>query len=415
MNKNSKNSIVSENDEFKNTTKNIIFKPKEVKISNIDVSDLKEGATQPLAYINYKDDKRNIDTKLLVQTGMIKLTGHGIPQIHEQFYPTDEKREFIKIPLDPEQESCNDLRAMLEKVDQHFGSNEMKEHLFGPKKAKKYEYQPCIRTQINDDDDEEDDEKSKSKKDKKSKGSKYPKYDFVKMKFSVINEDDKRVIKTKMMKVENGSKMKFIPQTISDIAKEIRFKTNVRLIFYFNKVWANTTPSPGSKVILYGLGFKVIAMEYQSNADKGIDPSGIDFRSDDEEHTNVKNNKISKNTKENDNTKTRNKKSKDEEKEDSENSVDNDVKKVEKDEDNIIDNGDVDDNEEKEESQDEKSEDEIPIKKGKKTAKKEISDEEEEEIPAKKEKKPAKKKANSDEEEEIKPMKKSKAKSKSTK
>ena len=385
MNKNSKNNSVSENDEFKNTTKNIIFKPKEVKISNIDVSDLKEeGATQPLAYINYKDDKRNIDTKLLVQTGMIKLTGHGIPQLHEQFYPTDDKREFIKIPLDPEQEACNELRDMLEKVDQHFGSNEMKERLFGPKKAKKYEYQPCIRTQTNNDDDE-DDEKSKTKKDKKSKPT-YPRYDFVKMKFSVINENDKRVIKTKMTKIEGKNKTKFIPQSIKDIANEITFKSNIRLIFYFNKVWANTTSSPGSKVILYGLGFKVIAMEYQSNVGKGIDPSSIDFRSDDEEPTNVKNNKTSKNIKENDNgknTKSKNKKYKDEENEDtSENSVDENVKKI-KNEDNISDE-DVDDNEENEDSQDEKSEEEIPVKKVKKMTKKVDSDEEEEIKPTKK-------------------------------
>ena len=62
---------------------------------------------------------------------------------HDMFHycPDDSRREFIKIPLDPTQNSCINFRIFLEKIDNFFGSDNFKETLFGDD-ANEYQYIP---------------------------------------------------------------------------------------------------------------------------------------------------------------------------------------------------------------------------------------------------------------------------------
>lgn len=258
-----------------------------------EVSELNKEGQQPLAYINYNDPDLNSPTKILVQTDKIKITSHGIPSLSKEgdknnYYPTDDKREFIKVPLDPEQESCVKLRKFLEKVDEWAGSEEMRIKLFG-KRASKYQYQKCIKSPEAKDDDEDDgDDDDKPKKGKKAKKSgdekkKYPPMDYVKMKLNVVGSGSGRINVTKLKRIE-GSKKTFVKaDTVTEVANEIRFLSEIKIIFYFNKIWANKTVAQGATVIPYGMGFKVIAFEYTPHVGKGVNTDEVDFISEEEE------------------------------------------------------------------------------------------------------------------------------------
>jgi hypothetical protein len=261
-----------------------IHRPKSVSFDNVEVSELNKEGGQPLAYINYNDQQRNAKTKLLVQTCNIKLTAHGIPQLGGDYYKDDNDREFIKIPLDPNQQSCVELNLHLEKADEYFGSDAIRKALFG-KKAEKYEYQPCIKQpQEKDDDDDDNDDSSKKKKTKKDK-KEYPKVNFCKMKFNFVsdsNDKDKHFNKTKFIRRDGDKKSSVNLKTMTDIANELKYQSDVKFIFAYNKLWANKTPMPGAKTIMYGVGFKIIAVEYVPSQSRGFNPESVSFLSDEE-------------------------------------------------------------------------------------------------------------------------------------
>ena len=313
----------------KSNTVTPVYRYKEIKFSEVEVSELKEQGSQPLAYINYNDALRKATTKLLVQSDKIKLSSHGIPSLDKpgsqnKFYPDDSKREFIKIPLDPKQDTAMELRAHLEAADEWAGSDEMRKKLFG-KRANRYQYQQCIKTpqkQNNtfedDDDNDDDDDKSKGKKgkkgnDKSKKGKnddekkgdekkEYPIIDYVKMKFNVVpdGKDGKdRLNKTKLKRIDGKTKTLVQANSIAEIADEIKFHSEIKFIFYYNKIWANKTPAPGASKCTYGLGFKIMAIEYTPSLGKSLDSANIDFLSEeeDEDESTQKTKNMSKNKK----------------------------------------------------------------------------------------------------------------------
>jgi hypothetical protein len=299
--KTSKNDSPFNSEKSSSNRKTTIYKCKDINLKNFVVSELKDEGAQPLAYINYLDPNLKAETKILVQSGKFKLTGHGIPRLSKpddkyKYYETDDKREFIKLPLDPEFPACNELRELFEKVDEHFASEEFRKKLFGTKKYKKYQYQKCIRTPQSADDEDSEEESgsedegktknSKNKKDakgnKKADGKKYPVLDFIKMKFNIIPTDSGRINRTKITKLDGKKKIPVSAKTITEIANEIRFLSELRVVFYFNKVWANKTQTGG--MYMYGVGIKVMAIEYTPSVSRGINPDHIEFSSDDEDN-----------------------------------------------------------------------------------------------------------------------------------
>ena len=268
-----------------------VYKYKEIDFANAEVTEFNKDGTQFLAYINYRDDKLGENSKILVQSGLIKISSHGIPSLDKKgskrtYYPDDSKREFIKIPLN-DTSACNDLRKHLEAADEWAGSDEMRKKLFG-KRANKYQYMPCIKTpQINDDDD--DDSEGKDKGRDKNR----PVIDFVKMKFNIILDGDNRINKTKLRKVDGKTKQIVVAETMKDVANEIRFLSDVKFIFFYGKIWANKTLNQGASHILYGIGLKIMNIEYTPGVGKSLNSAEIDFRSsssedDLDEKTNVK-------------------------------------------------------------------------------------------------------------------------------
>lgn len=149
------------------------FRYKQVNPENIDISELKKEGQQDLAYLNYNDSSTKQKRRILVQTGKIKMTAGGIPQLDSERekagqktfgnYPSNEKREFIKIPLDPSQPPCMELKEFLTTMDEYFGSDEMKNRVFGKKNAGKYMYMPCVKPPMENDDENDDDDEDGGK------------------------------------------------------------------------------------------------------------------------------------------------------------------------------------------------------------------------------------------------------------
>ena len=274
---------------------NPINRCSDIDLSKLEVSALNTDQQQDIAYVNYMDDKRNSTVKLLVQSDKIKLTSHGIPSLSKpdsknNFYSDDTKREFIKIPLDPEQPACLRLRKFLEDVDEWAGSAEMKKKLFG-KNSNKYMYQSCIKKpQAAEEDDVVDKKKAKNKNEDPDKKKKYPSMDYVKMKFNMEIKENSRTNKTVLRRTDAGSKNSVIVRadTITDIANEIRFLSEVRFIFYFSKIWASKAVPFGATSKLYGAGFKIMTIEYTPGTSMGLNAAEIDFLSEEEEEGEAK-------------------------------------------------------------------------------------------------------------------------------
>ncbi|AVL93701.1 hypothetical protein mvi_341 [Megavirus vitis] len=362
-----------------NNKKVKVFRYKNVDFKNVKVSDLKKGEGQPLCYINYEDPQTDDEVKLIVQSGTIKLVDHGIPGIHEKFCPTDDKREFIKIPLDNNQPACVELRKHAEQADEYFGSNKMRKQIF-KNRADDYQYQPIIRTPQEKDDDDDDNDKKKSKENK-------VRYDFIKMKFNMIGDKENRVNKTKLIELKGDKKVSVRADTITEVANNIRFLSEIKFIFYYTKVWANTSKPQGGGKKLYGVGFKVMAITYTPSKGKGVNVDDLEFDSDSDDDNEV----VEKSPK------SKKNKLDDDEDDEDDNKNDNDNNEEEEEEEPVKTsskkskhkNEEEDDDDEVEEKPTTKNNKKSTKKPSKKSTKKVVSEEEEEE----------------EEEEEIKPKK----------
>lgn len=242
--------------------KNPVYRYKNIDFGKIEVSKLNETGVQALSYININDPKFG-KSKVLIQTGKIKMTSGGIPPIHQQYWPTDDKRKFINVPLDPAQDACVELRKHIQKVEEFFGSNEMRKEIFGARE-KQYQFSPCIKIQDNTDVDD-------SKK-------KFPKHDSVKMMLNTVKEGDTEVVNlTKVIKIKDDKKTQIEAKKVGVVADNTGLGSEIRLLFTYNKLWANKSASPGSKFKLYGIGFKIMVIETTPGQGKGPDLSQCDF------------------------------------------------------------------------------------------------------------------------------------------
>jgi hypothetical protein len=210
-----------------------VYKYNEINIENVKISELNKEALQPLAFISYDDKTRNINTKLLIQTDNILLTSYGV------FYNEYNREEVIKIPLDPKQQSCIDLKQHLSTMDEFFDKYTTRKKIFG-KMADKYKYEPCVR-----------------------KGAVM---DYCKMKFNIIPfQGNKRVNKTQFKEINGDTENPVLVTTMQDISKIIQRGHSIKFNFYYCKIWANKTPVVGQNKMMYGVGFKILAMNFNKS------------------------------------------------------------------------------------------------------------------------------------------------------
>jgi hypothetical protein len=227
----------------------IVHQYHDINFDNIHIPELNWEYRQPTSKISYLNVNQ-LEMPILIQTGIIKMTFYGIPHIND-WRPKDDEREFIYIPLDPNQWQCIELRNHLEQIDAYFGSNEIKKKLFG-RRAKEYEYSSCIRRILDfESDSDEEFKKQECRKPERCK-----------MKFEMAQSGESRINITKLIKIVNGKKIPVSAKTITEIANNITFGTEIRLVFKYHKIWASKVKHLGCQFRQYGIGLKVVLIEF---------------------------------------------------------------------------------------------------------------------------------------------------------
>lgn len=244
------------------TPKASVYNYEDVDFNKIEISELNMDYKQPMRFLTYNDPDKNFKTKLYVKTsGKIKLPIYGIPPLDAKnainsFHPDDKSREFIKVPLIEGDQACDALRRHLEEVDEWAASAETRKRVLG-KGMEKFEYKKCIKTA----------EPSSNPK------STFPVVDSVTFKFDMYNEGDDRINKTKLKRIEDGKRGEVVAKTIGDIAKEIGYMSELRIIFNYHKFWFFKANK------LYGISLKAMVIEYTPGIPRSVE---VDFSSDDE-------------------------------------------------------------------------------------------------------------------------------------
>ncbi|CAH6420954.1 Hypothetical protein MVR_LOCUS216 [uncultured virus] len=248
-----------------------VLRYKDIKFTNVEASDMNREK-QPLSYIKHNG------ARLLVQADWINLEYHGIPLLAndehpDRYHKDDSTRGFIKIPLDPKQKACRELRAHLEAADKWAQSSTLKKKLFGDK-AKDHNYMSLIKTP-------EPIEESKKKP-----GKDYPIIDYVKMRFHT--EFPSGVMATRLNRVDKDKKRTPITvETVTDIANDVGYKSNIKFVFYYPKIWADKTKQNGANFYRYSLSLKVMVIDFEPNEKMGGGGGDVDCLDSDDEGAGV--------------------------------------------------------------------------------------------------------------------------------
>ena len=264
-----------------------IYRYNEIDFDNVDIGDLQEKnkdgtkIDQPYALVKYNDPQTQIPTRMFIQNGDIKITSGGVPGYHERYYPTDDKRENLSLPLDPEQkEPTRKLRAFATAVDKFFSSKEVKDKVVAPlckksngtfneEKFKKYKYSPWIKIAKKKDDSSEEDEPKKRK---------IVVHDSVRMKFHMLRDGDVRKNLMTIKRVVGKEKIPVAAPTTADVFPLITLGTVVRSVVSIAKIWVNRNPLAGADHILYGVTIKVMAINFTPSVRGAKMPSKFTMR-----------------------------------------------------------------------------------------------------------------------------------------
>ena len=240
------------------------------KASSIDVNLFQVGrledsssvSSQRVAWINYATDS----SKLNVQTPTFLTETYGIPR-EGPYYQTDKQRAFFKLPFCHARGLYRDQVDYLEiekfynkmlEMDQYFGSDEMKFHLFGDKLSSKYEYQPIVR---HPEVEEEVGEEAGT-----IKRSPY-RPPYAKIKLGLSNNDEETPLFRLIEKKEDDTKTEIHLNSFSDVTKHMRYLTKHRMILEVQKIYAMKNSSGGEKR-KYGVTVKLVATECTNQSER---------------------------------------------------------------------------------------------------------------------------------------------------
>ena len=236
-----------------------------VKYNNLDISKISVAKledndrvqSQKLSYVRYVDGDKS--GQFMLQTPEIVLTTYGIPKHHDKWYPTDDKRSFIKVPLDDSNESLKLLKQKLMEIDGLYGSEQYRKQIFGDKFADKYEYISIVREPQ---EAEEDEESSNKKKDDKKKLD-IPKPLYFKVKLDTEWQTNKILTKVFVKTPEGRQEVNNDQLTcVDDLHQLVNYRSSIRMIIMFNKFYAMKNAPGGSKK-KYGFTIKVRQIETQ--------------------------------------------------------------------------------------------------------------------------------------------------------
>ena len=216
--------------------------------------------SQRISWIN-KSDK----SKLIIQTPKIVAETYGIPK-EGSYFTTDKSRGFYKLPLCHERKQYvdevdyNEIEEFYKKMkelDTYLVSTEFKKKLFGDKNLNKYEYQPIVREE-----DQEEDQPYK------------PPYIKLKIDFNFATDQPNMKLYNKI----DGVRELVSVEKINDISDHIKYLTKVRFIINIDRVYL--MKSQGLDKKKYGVCIKIVAAECENTIKNPIertDTSFVDF------------------------------------------------------------------------------------------------------------------------------------------
>lgn len=245
--------MASFSNSYKNMNKTAQRPKATIKYSDLNTNNLnvlalednKLNTAQKLAMVRYKHDKYNEDI-CQIQSPSIKLFTYGIPR-EGKWYPNDKTRAFIKVPEDATDPKCMAFFSKLDEIDTMFQTSEFKVKLFGSEKvANNYKYQPIVRIP----EEREDEDDAAPKKDA------VPRPRFMKVKVDLDWETSK--VKSKcMIKDAEGKRVPVTDiETLDDLAKYVRYRSNICMVLIANKVYASKA-KVGGESKKYGITFKL--------------------------------------------------------------------------------------------------------------------------------------------------------------
>lgn len=238
-------------------------KPQPINFSKFNIKNLsfspleknERSKAQKIAYPRYSvGDGR--PSNFVFQTPALSLNQYGIPSLGE-FYKDDSARDFIKVPLDPNNKDAMALQKMFEAIDEMVGETHKKEIL--GKNHGKFAYSPLVKTPVEKlDDDDEDNEKKSNKKGAQEK------FKYFKARISTDFETKRVTTLTylKLKESKDGKKREKLEniETITDLASVIVYKSTIRMVIMANKLWAANAPDKSGKYG-YGISLRIIQVE----------------------------------------------------------------------------------------------------------------------------------------------------------
>lgn len=279
-----------------NTINYVDFEPSNLTFTKLEPNERTNG--QLIGYPRYT--KNGIEIPLEIQLPWITISTYGVPK-EGKHYPTDDKRSFLKLPLDLTIPEVAAFAEKLKQLDSIYGSPEMMTTLLG-KKAKKYKYIPLYReAKIKDDesDDEEDDKQDNN--DKKNSEPKLP-YFNIKLKLSYPDKKvESKVFESDESK-ETGKRdrKKVDVSTVDEFASYIRWKSDVRGVVKPFKIWAHPLSS-NKDPKEFGISCRLERVEVEKASITGTYKSIYDSEkfidSDDEKLPKINSLKVGKNGK----------------------------------------------------------------------------------------------------------------------
>ena len=228
------------------------------------------GTSSQLLY----DDPIKGELPLTLQLDSTKLNTikSGIPQIHDKYAPTDDKRQFLNHPLDITTANGKKQLKAFKKIDEFMSSKETKKTIFGdkyknavyiplarvPKPKEKLDRNGKPKTLVpflkcvfkfsrggkpDDDDDDDDDKKKKSKSKDKKKGKQTLE--------TYITVDGKEP------KNEDGEPLKLASMT--DVETIIPWGSTIKHIIQMRSIWIGEEDEDGR--IKYTLRIRIIKLD----------------------------------------------------------------------------------------------------------------------------------------------------------
>jgi hypothetical protein len=261
------------------------FEKERFSTTELQDPDKKFSTTQYQAFPRYNHNKGGESTPVY-KTDWIRMTQYGLPQINEQYkIYTDSDRNYVKIPLDPNQESCQVLEEKLSGVDEYMEEN--RKEFFKPlnkvdplqKKSKKkinfsklYNYSPLVKTpqgmsvvaEDSESDDENlssDDEGASDNEVEATTEETREKYKSTKARLDVDWESKNVVTVVYVQDDREGTNRRRVSvNNATDLEQYLRWNSEVRFVIMMNKVWAGKSEMAGTKMRGYGISQKIKQM-----------------------------------------------------------------------------------------------------------------------------------------------------------